>query len=597
MGKVVVETAEVVGMSKRGAWTQAAVFETAGLKRIVIVTLEYEGESDLLDLGEIGVELIEALQTGDKLSENELKGRNLELKVGVLVADLSGQTMRVSGIGQVEVYIQREGKIGKIFQGQGQLSEVQGKIQAGDVLFLATKEAGEMLKVEGVKKVLEEGLSGNDELAVMIRGVADSSKLAAVIGEIREEDGVVEGPAAKPKILVKYVDRLGAVREFVGKIASRLKRGRPITLTQEKRKHNVLIGVVLLALLIIGVLGGIFKRSVVLEEKAFSKLEEKVEQSVLEALSVGDLNPERAKALLNSSQEEIGEYLAVQKDKEYQEKAQLLARKIIEAESQVFKKSEVNLMTLIELSILGERVSSGKMYLDEEGTLYLPDQNAATVYGVNLQDKSSSSVRMGDWGSPKEIAVSKGQVYGIVGEGVVRAGEDGAEVVIEPDDLWGEITLIDLFAGNIYLLDLGQSEIWKYPVLTEGWGSRNRWLGPGIELDLTKVVDMKVDGDLWIITSTGKLQKFSRGVPVTFTMEGFPYQNNENLQEPRAMHVTSDKVYVLEAGANRVVVLDKESGKYEKQYVNNELNKALDIVVWEDKVYLLLQDKVVWFEE
>jgi hypothetical protein len=173
--------------------------------------------------------------------------------------------------------------------------------------------------------------------------------------------------------------------------------------------------------------------------------------------------------------------------------------------------------------------------------------------------------------------------------------KDEIKKVIEPDEFWKEPANISTFAGNIYILDRGQSEIWKYPTLGDTFGGRRRWLAVGITPDLSNVVDMKVVGDVWLLTSTGKLERYGRGAPVPFGMEGFPAKGEaKKLSEPSAIWVTDSMVYVLENGASRIVVFGTD-GKYKSQYINSEFNKAQDLVVVDDRVYVLIDNVVKEF--
>ena len=156
-------------------------------------------------------------------------------------------------------------------------------------------------------------------------------------------------------------------------------------------------------------------------------------------------------------------------------------------------------------------------------------------------------------------------------------------------------THIAMFAGNAYILDRGQGEIWKYPTLGETFGGRRRWFAVGIAPDLINVVDMKVVGDIWLLTSTGKLERYSRGAPVAFSMEGFPAKGEaKRFSAPVATWVSDSLVYVLENGAARVVVIGLD-GKFQAQYVNSEFEKASDLVVLDGKGYVLIDNVVKEF--
>jgi hypothetical protein len=69
---------------------------------------------------------------------------------------------------------------------------------------------------------------------------------------------------------------------------------------------------------------------------------------------------------------------------------------------------------------------------------------------------------------------------------------------------------------------------------------------------------------------------------------------SKKLSDPAAVWVTESYVYVLERGAGRVVVFDMD-GKYSQQYINSEFGKASDLVVVDDKAYVLIDNVVKMF--
>jgi hypothetical protein len=106
---------------------------------------------------------------------------------------------------------------------------------------------------------------------------------------------------------------------------------------------------------------------------------------------------------------------------------------------------------------------------------------------------------------------------------------------------------------------------------------------------------MKVVGDIWLLTSTGKLERYSRGAPVKFSMDGFPSKTGDKrLAEPSSLWVTESLIYVLENGASRITVFG-DDGLYKSQYVNSEFSKAQDLVVVDDKGYVLIDNVVKEF--
>lgn len=89
-------------------------------------------------------------------------------------------------------------------------------------------------------------------------------------------------------------------------------------------------------------------------------------------------------------------------------------------------------------------------------------------------------------------------------------------------------------------------------------GEKKRWLKPGQEPDLTKVVDVAIDGDLWTLDESGKIRRFRQGEQIDYIVK--------NLEKPlgkaAALVIPTDSeyVYVLDQENKRVVVVDKKGG-------------------------------------
>lgn len=577
-----VKSTMAAGAATSRSWSHVLSNPTPHGTTVLIVSLDYKGEGDLLDLSEIGGSILEHLAEKRSVAEEDLAGLGQELAVSVVVLDHQGSTLSISGIGAADVYFLRDGKVGKIFSGQKHIGKTSGPLRPGDRFIILTHTVAHLLGVGEIARTLHSGLSETENLAVLVHGNRDSSRMAIALCEASLAEDSPE-PHIPPS------------SEKIAGIIGKLRIQRPLVIYPEKRRWNLIVGLVLLFLLFAGVVGGSLRRNTLIKEKAFSEMSSSVSQKMEEARSIADLNPDRAKQLLTQSRSEIDAYLSITKDEEYRSHASGLSDSVKNLETEVFKKQEVTVSTLAELSLIRPGLASVMMSADESGNLYIPDTASSFVGGINLTDKSTFHLDTGTLGAATALAVTGKKVYGVVSGGIADLSSSDKKIVIQPDELWRQITQIDSFGNNIYLLDKGQSEIWKYPALTDGFGGRQRWFGAGIQLDLSNVIDMKVDGDIWLLTSTGKLERYSRGVPAEFTMEGFPSIEGDRLAGPVAVYATETRVYVLEAIPGRVVVFDKESGTYERQYASEVLKSAQDMVVYEDRAYVLLSDKVVWF--
>ena len=599
-----IKTGMVVGTAKPRVWSQVVTEKISSGAVLVLVNLVYSGESDVIEVAAVGAEILESAKTQLSASQIDLPGMKrvisklvsevgVDLKLSIVGARARGGELVIAGRGEVEVSMSRGEKMGKIFVGTNSTTGVVGEVKGDDVFVLSTRE---LVRVAG-EEILAQSLSKEsklEQLAVVVHGEENSSMLASVLGRgggrgeepVMEKEMRVEKKRKRRKIFAT-----SRMSSFWQKI-----RNKPMVIRQEQKKMNLKVGVFLLVLLVVGVGVGVVSRSRVVRENEYKGLQSVVESKLNEAGSIADLNPERAKDLLLQAEGEVESYLGMTPDEEYRVRAQELVEQIMHARARVFRQEQIEITTLIEQSVLS--VSGVEKIVDDKnGSVVVVDERNKRLVGVSVEDRSTWEVELGDVGVIKSTGFYGNNGYFVTAEGVSRVelASDEVRQVIEKDDLWGEIVEIGMFGGNVYLLDTGNGEIWKYPALTDGFGARRRWLGAGIVLDLSKVVDMAGDGDIWILTSSGKLERYSRGVPVTFSMEGFPAEEFGRLVDPKAVAMSEEKVYVLEAGVSRVVVFDKESGRYEKQLVNEEFSSGKDMVVMEDKGYVLTGDRVVEF--
>jgi len=140
-----------------------------------------------------------------------------------------------------------------------------------------------------------------------------------------------------------------------------------------------------------------------------------------------------------------------------------------------------------------------------------------------------------------------------------------------------------------------RGEILRYRAAGNGYGSKQGWLASGVEPDFSKVVSMAIDGSIWVLTSSGKIEKYSQGTGVAVEIKGIDVP----LAEPTAIYTDGEleSAYVLDKGNKRVVEIDKE-GEYRAQYRFEGIVDATDMVVAkeEGKILLLVESKIYQLE-
>lgn len=149
-----------------------------------------------------------------------------------------------------------------------------------------------------------------------------------------------------------------------------------------------------------------------------------------------------------------------------------------------------------------------------------------------------------------------------------RAATDGSQ--------WARVNLAGTFLGNLYLLDPSKDQIWKYAASAEGvWTSAVSYLAPGAKIDLSNVVDFAIDGDLWLLRGDGTIWRLSNGKLADYAVRDLDVP----LSKPVGLFTTPTMVglYVADAGNQRIVQIDKVTGRYTRQFKpKTELRDAFD---------------------
>ena len=162
-------------------------------------------------------------------------------------------------------------------------------------------------------------------------------------------------------------------------------------------------------------------------------------------------------------------------------------------------------------------------------------------------------------------------------------------------------TLTALFFISNISLNKNSNQIERYSGNGGTFGDKTDWLAPGIEADFSKVIDMVIDGSIWLLSSSGKVTKFTNGNPNQISLNGITTE----LVNPTAIYTNEDLkyTYILDNNEGRVIVLEK-NGEFKLQYKSDEIKNAKDLVVTEEenlpaqagKIILLTGPKLMYIQ-
>ncbi|MHB9031612.1 MAG: hypothetical protein ACYC6L_01055 [Anaerolineae bacterium] len=225
---------------------------------------------------------------------------------------------------------------------------------------------------------------------------------------------------------------------------------------------------------------------------------------------------------------------------------------------------------------------SSKVYhlvLDESGDQLQPVTEDSLIIQPGQQLGGVEINRIVDivW-MDADVFVRRSQLFALDRSGslVVYDPETGPQgmalMPVGNSDSWLGPQTVAKYEGNLYILDPLQSRILKYvPVDGAYTLPPSDYLDPLLGIDLTGVVDMAIDGNIYVLYVDGRILKFLEGVQQPFTMDGLPTE----MSTPLAMCVTgglTDEdpgyVYVADPGSGRILQFAK-TGSYIRQFMTN----------------------------
>jgi len=197
--------------------------------------------------------------------------------------------------------------------------------------------------------------------------------------------------------------------------------------------------------------------------------------------------------------------------------------------------------------------------------LYLADAGSGRlwrVFGDPLQ--SVSVMQRGNRGVAGPVLVAyQGDVLFSLDDArkLWRAEGDQVKDVTPTDrDAWKSATAIAVFTSNLYVLDSASGQLWKHESADAiAFGKATAYLAPA--LPANTALSLSIDGDVWIVTTTGEIVRYRRNPLVTTAARvDFTPRWQGSALRPVAIQAvaTQTNIYLLDPTARTVVQMAKD---------------------------------------
>lgn len=481
------------------------------------------------------------------------------------VAAIINNVSYLFAAGQGSVVLKRAAKMGTILVGHSDqtIASASGYVDSGDLLILQTKQFATHISIQtfltSQNTVTPTDIVEN--ISPKIHQLEDGASAAMVLlyEEPKQEQEEGEKEENEPEVVAQKEhlpgkNYLAILREKI--VFPRL----PVINIRLGGSKKVML---LIAIILFGVLiGGVYITKKQQQEKelqaSYAKLSAAAEKKFEEGQSLVELNKNLARDDFAAAQKILTEgKTKFPKDSVQAQGIDKLLKRVNDA---LLATAAVNSVQAKEASEKDSPLLTYEVKNSSSGTSY--SQDTANVYVAN---------KTGILSIDKKTLKEK--------------------TLVKNTDTWTTATSLGTYLSNFYVLDSGKNQLLKLAAIQNGYGRAN-YLASGVTADFSKAVSLSIDGSVWVLSSDGSIQKFTRGKPDTFTLSGL----DSPLTKPVKIvtGADTDKLYVLDTGQARIVVINK-NGAYHEQYQTETLKKAVDFEVKEkDKKLLFLSSGKIW---
>ncbi|MCL4364693.1 hypothetical protein M1328_05670 [Patescibacteria group bacterium] len=514
-----------------------------------------------------------------------VKDKNLPLGFSIASAYLKGRVLYLKTAGMGMIFIRRKGKMGLLIEGDATAS---GPVEENDFfIFLTDNFLNLVGSAKGLEKTFDHRSPGQiiDEITPSLKARDDQGAVSLFVNFVYLSDTDNSPSQGLPSGVARHTYLGDAENKIVTDLKSLW-----ITMRTSKKTLTLLTVFILFLILIWSVVLGYRRRSDANAQEKINSTRELVTEKLSSAQDVAYLNMARAQILISESQDAVNKLKTEVGDK--RKEVVDLETLVQQAENKILNRQMRQYSEFFDLAVDDKNASGDRFYLDGN-IAYILDKKQGVIYQLSLDKKSLSKNQASQIKSADLVAGDSGNsLFFAKDGGVFRIdGQGQLKKVIDTDRDWGEISDMSLFNGNIYLLDRGKDEIWKYPQGGDSYGNKSSYFGSGQAIDLSSISSLAIDGSIYLAGDSIAV-KYTSGLRDTFSID---LPDKSAKFNKIVANQDLDKVYLWDKSKSVVYVVAK-SGEYVEQINSDILGKASDVLVYKNNVYALNGSKVYVIE-
>lgn len=548
------ETAKIVGSPSGDCWSQIHTFSPQDKEKkekrgdllaiFVITGLNKEIESIALGrevLGRLHEEYYGNLQ------ENAFSRLSLSVKkisqeydnLDLVVASVLWDVIYFSILGKGKVLLKRENKIGLVLQGDGGLKTASGKIYDNDFFIMGSESFFNATGERILREVMENGsLSESEEmLAPIILGkeeTADAVSILVIFKKTEEDFSINTINSDEEDVFIPPP---------------------PVTEEQLPVKMNIFSKIKLPK----------FHPRIFIRGSGGNKKKIYFAAALILLIFFG-----------------LSVFFGINKTRFGNNKKEIV---------RPFEKTNaVDLPKQTILPVLDIGDIKGKLITLFQDKIIISDSGGNKFYWADIGKKSFGELGFSLTGS--RFFYSYDNVLYILSDQGISTSNNIAnmpETKIQKDPDWKDIKQLAVFNGNIYLLDVGEKNIWRYLSIPSGYGLKGKWFSGENQL-LSQAISFSIDSSVWVLQKDGIL-KYTTGKKIDFNITGM----TDKFIDPVKIYTTKaeNSLYVFDQAGKKIYEINKD-GKFHTSYDLSGMDNVSDFTIDDigKKIYLLSFGKI-----
>ncbi len=524
---------------------------------------------------------IESLADFDNLIVNLITELNLPSSFSIACGYLKKDNVfYLKTIGQGKIFIKRKDQFGLLLDKDNTAS---GQVEVDDVYIFTTLTMETLVNGEqGFFQVLKDYSFENliEEIKLKYEEKDDSGVVCLFL-KLKSYENIEEEDEEENQDSDSLI-----IEERPSLIKTNIKQlilGNLAKIKTNKKIFTFILTLVFFGLFFWSVILGYQRRNNKIYQQKINETYNLISQKLSLAEEVSFLNMARATILFKESQQEYDKLIKdLDKNLEKEKKVIEIKNLIQRAEERIFKKEKAQYEEFYDLAVDEKNISLSGWYL-EENNLLLIDKLNARLYILSLAKKSLKKYQNNDFKKGELFALDNEEVYLFIKDkGIYRFFDSKLNKIIDYDKDWKNINDMKFYNGNLYLLDSGADEVWKYSRSGESFSSKSSYFKSGESVDLNLIKSLAIDGAVYL-GGDNLVFKYISGIRENFKLD-LPDSNFKISKIYTDKNL--EKIYLWDKSQGKVYVLGK-NGEFIEQIYSDILAKGKDMVVFRDEIYVL----------